>query len=65
MDKPTLKEKYEYLLSKLEIQDIDLWEQDACLALKKRLYFQFSQTDFESLTNVDKAVEAAMMTEKI
>jgi len=40
---PTIEAKYNYLLSLLEIQDIDLFEKDACIGMPNRIYFQFNE----------------------
>lgn len=58
---PTLQQKYDFLLSKLQIQDVDLWELDAMIALPERLYFQLSQGQYPEM---DQAVVAAMKAEK-
>lgn len=36
----TIEQKYNFLLSLLEITDVDLWEQDAILAMGRQ-YFQW------------------------
>lgn len=58
---PTTKQKYDYLLSKLKITDIDPFELDAYLGMPNKLYFQFSVDS--SFTSVDNAVESAMLAE--
>ncbi len=58
---PTLQQKYDFLLSKLRIEDVDPFENDAMIGLPKRLYFQFSADDF---TDKNKAVIAAMQADK-
>jgi hypothetical protein len=40
---PTITEKYNYLISHLAIQDICLWEKDACIGMPNRIYFQFNE----------------------
>jgi hypothetical protein len=40
---PTIEQKYNYLLSLLSIQDIDLFEKDACIGMPNRIYFQFNE----------------------
>ena len=60
--KPTLKQKYEYLLSKMKITDVDLWEQDASVRMEP-LYFQFDSGSAPDTWKIDKAVQAAMNTE--
>lgn len=60
--KPTLKQKYEYLLSKMKITDVDLWEQDACVRMES-LYFQFESGEAPTEWKIDKAVQAAMNAE--
>ena len=55
--KPSLKQKYEYLLSLIELQDVDLWEKDAMMCIP-RTYFQF--WDERELKDKDKVVEACM-----
>ena len=54
---PSLKQKYEYLLSLIEIQDVDLWEKDAMMCIP-RTYFQFWGE--QELSNKDKIVKACM-----
>lgn len=60
--KPTLKQKYEYLLSKMKISDVDLWEQDACVRMES-LYFQFERGEAPDQWKIDKAVIAALNSE--
>lgn len=55
--KPALQEKYDFLLSKLQIQDVDLWECDAMIALPNRLFFHVTAQDEMTM---DFAVESAM-----
>ena len=57
MDGLSYKQKYEYLLSLIEIQDVDLWEKDAMMCIPST-YFQF--WDEQELSNNDKIVEACM-----
>lgn len=52
-----LKKKYDFLISNLEIMDIDRWENDALLTLK--LYLQFNNSDINRLDNND--VELALV----
>lgn len=60
MPKPTVEEKYAYLLKHLKVVEIDWYENDAELALPKSIYFQFpTNLEVTDLT-VDLAVEAAM-----
>jgi hypothetical protein len=40
---PTIEAKYNYLLSLLSIQDVDLCEKDACIGMPNRIYFQFNE----------------------
>jgi hypothetical protein len=47
---PTIEQKYNYLLSLLEIQDIDLWEKDACIGMPNRIYFQFDDYEVVGMT---------------
>lgn len=42
---PTIEQKYNYLLSLLGIQDIDLFEKDACIGMPNRIYFQFNENE--------------------
>ncbi len=42
---PTIEQKYNYLLSLLSIQDIDLFEKDACIGMPNRIYFQFNKDE--------------------
>lgn len=60
--KPTLKQKYDYLLSKMKITDISLWEQDACVRMA-HLYFQFDNESAPDTWSIDQAVVAAINTE--
>jgi len=57
MDGLSYKQKYEYLLNLIEIQDVDLWEKDAMMCIS-RTYFQF--WDEHELKDKDKVVEACM-----
>jgi hypothetical protein len=41
---PAIEVKYNYLISRLSITDIDLWEKDACISLNP-IYFQFNACD--------------------
>lgn len=59
--KPTLQQKYDFLLSKLGIQCIDTEESDAILVMQN-LYFQFPLGSFP--TDKDQAVEQAMEAAK-
>lgn len=60
--KPTLKQKYDYLLSKMKVTNIDLWEQDASVTIE-HLYFQFDSGSAPDTWSLDQAVVAAMNTE--
>jgi hypothetical protein len=40
---PSIEQKYRYLLTLLEIQDVDLFEKDACIGMPNRIYFQFNE----------------------
>jgi hypothetical protein len=42
-DMPTIETKYNYLLSLLSIQDVDLFEKDAMIGMPNRIYFQFDE----------------------
>ncbi len=42
---PTIEQKYNYLLSHLALQDVDLFEKDACIGMPLRIYFQFNEYD--------------------
>ena len=55
--KHTTEQKYQYLLSLLQVQDIDRYEQDALLTLPE-VYFQFSAND--DLHDKDTIVELCM-----
>lgn len=54
--KPTIEEKYNWLLRHIYITDVDLWEKDAIL--KMSVYFQF-YADMNTVS-VEDAVELAM-----
>ena len=49
--------KYEFLLTKLQVSDIDLWEKGALIEMPRTIYFQFGDRIPES---VDEAVEMAL-----
>ena len=55
--KYTIEQKYKYLLSCLEVSDIDYYEQDSMLGMPKE-YFQFDSASYPVST--DAAVECAM-----
>ncbi len=58
----SLKDKYDFVCSLLQIQDVDLWERDAMLGMPKRIYFQFDD-DFDN-RDVDSVVEKLMKERK-
>lgn len=58
----TVQEKYDFLLGLLEMTDVDLWEMDALLKLKRPLYFQFSYPPGPG--TIDECVQAALDAEK-
>lgn len=58
----TYEEKYKWLLSKLEIRDIDYFEQDALIILEEDLYFQFPSS--KGTPDIDSAVEYSMSQER-
>jgi hypothetical protein len=55
----TIEEKYKFLLSILEVSDLDFWENDGMIVLPKPIYFQFP-SDGRTDVSVDEAVEHAM-----
>lgn len=57
----TTQQKYDWLLSKLELQDVDLWEKDAMIGLPERLYLQFSEES--DIFSMDNCVKLAIETE--
>ena len=57
----TVQEKYDYLLSKLKVTDVDLWEHDALIRMDA-LFFQFGSSGPDD--SIDKCVEAAMKADK-
>lgn len=56
MNKYTIEEKYDWLLSQINILDVDLWEKDAILQMS--VYFQF-YADMNTVS-VEDAIELAM-----
>lgn len=60
----TYEEKYKWLLSKLRIHNIDLWEKDALIGFTVHPYFQFSNSTEPIDTNVDMAIELSMSQER-
>lgn len=56
------EEKYQYLLSKLKAEYIDLYEQDALLEMPTGIYYQFSD---EKQYDIDSAIQWAMNDEGI
>ena len=61
----TTEEKYNWVLSKLVITDIDAWEKDALVQLDTSIYFQFwdDTIPFVGSLAVDKAIEWAIKNE--
>jgi len=57
----TTEQKYEWLLSKLRITDVDYWEHDALISLPNRICFVAQ--DINKVFTVDQAVEIAMRME--
>lgn len=67
--KPTIKEKYNWLLSQLKVTDVDFWEGDALIRLQRPLYFQFAIAQSgevftdkfcSKVKDVDRAVKSCM-----
>lgn len=60
VQRPTIEEKYNWLLSQINITDVDLWEKDAML--KMSVYFQFytNMNTGETSFSVEDAIELAM-----
>lgn len=65
----TTEQKYKWLLSQLQITDIDWWENDAFLSANKKWYFQFPSQPLleatpagyeEDVLDINKAVERCM-----
>jgi len=54
------EDKYNYLLSKLYISDVDLWEKDALLQMSS-MFYQFNAHPEEK--TFDEIVEAQMTKE--
>lgn len=57
----TVQEKYDYLLSKLKVTDVDLWEHNALIRMDA-LFFQFGSSGPGD--SIDKCVEAAMQADR-
>lgn len=57
--KLTTEEKYQFLISILEVSDLDFWENDGMIVLPKPIYFQFP-SDGRSHVSVDEAVQCVM-----
>lgn len=55
MKEYTVEEKYKFLLSKLDIHDVDYWEQDALIGMPST-YFQFNGQTLPSADDVVKAL---------
>ena len=63
---PSLEEKYNFLLSRLSVTDIDLWENDALLKLKS-IFIGITSADLDVLdTNEfkDRAISKSMISDK-
>ena len=56
------EDKYNYLLSKLYVSDVDLWEKDALLQMSS-IFYQFNVHPKER--TFDEIVEGQMTKEKI
>lgn len=55
MNNYTIEDKYNFLVSKMKVTDIDLWEKDALLRCV--IYFQMKD---EEVPSVEEAIELAM-----
>ena len=56
----TIEEKYQWLLSKMQLTNVSYWEHDALIEMEN-LYFQFD----DLLVCMDNCVELAMGTEEV
>jgi hypothetical protein len=59
---PTLQEKYDFLLRHLQVVDVDLWECDALIEMKDKLYFQLDLKG--DVKDMDSCVENALICER-
>lgn len=58
--KPSIEQKYNYLLSHLAITDVDLFEKDALIRMKGGgIYFQFNDYDVVGMS-VDDALNVLL-----
>jgi hypothetical protein len=60
--KPTLQQKYDWLLKQLKVTDVDAFERNALVRLRNAIYFQFS--DAKDIIDMDKVVTQAMKDEQ-
>lgn len=56
------EEKYNYLLSKLYVSDVDLWEKDALLQMSS-IFYQFNEHPSDK--TFDEIIEGQMTREKL
>ena len=56
------EQKYKYLLSKLYVSDVDLWEKDALLQMSS-IFYQFNEHPAEK--TFDEIIEGQMTREKV
>ena len=56
------EQKYNYLLSKLYVSDVDLWEKDAILQMSS-IFYQFNENPSDK--TFDEIIEGQMTREKL
>jgi hypothetical protein len=59
----TLQERYDFLVKRLKVSDIDYWEYDALLKMKP-FCFCFDPRTLDSLSNIDDVIDLAIETEE-